>query len=265
MSPRLVRSFPWTMRRSLVVWDASNGGAVELRPGRVRARVRPRGPRGRADPSSPRSRPLASPRDARAAGGSTRAGAASSPRARALSRSSMKLLGSRARTRRTRASWSPSTRAPRPTPPGRFPPRSPRADAPRLAETPRPLLDDDRRPSPFATLSAVLLRVAPWVGGGAQVTLGVNWWNPASPPSPRASPPPPRDPTGRAVRPASSSPPSSHDPTSASSSPKRLRVDPSPAVRIRTGARFGVGMTAIVGPRRPESRSRRRGAGQPRR
>ena len=109
---------------------------------------------------------------------------------------------------------------------------------------PRPLLDDDRRPSPFATPSAVLLRVAPWVGGGAQVTLGVNWWNPAGSPAPSPAPAP--RPTGRAVRPASSSPPSSHDPTSASSSPKRLRVDPSPAVRIRTGARFGVGMTAIV-------------------
>ena len=112
------------------------------------------------------------------------------------------------------------------------------------ATDPRPRLRDDRRPSPFATLSAVLLRVAPWVGGGAQVTLGVNWWNPAGSPAPSPAPAP--RPTGRAVRPASSSPPSSHDPTSASSSPKRLRVDPSPAVRIRTGARFGVGMTAIV-------------------
>ena len=55
---------------------------------------------------------------------------------------------------------------------------------------PRPLLDDDRRPSPFATLSAVLLRVAPWVGGGAQVTLGVNWWNPAGSPAPSPRPRP---------------------------------------------------------------------------
>ena len=93
---------PRTMRRSLVVWDASNGGAVELGPGRVRARVRPRGPRGRAD-QAPRSRPLASPRRC-ARGGSldARAGAAKSPRATRFSRSS-RSRASRARpTRRTR-------------------------------------------------------------------------------------------------------------------------------------------------------------------
>ena len=247
VSPRLVRSFPWTMRRSLVVWDASNGGAVELGPGRVRARVRPRGPRGRADPSSPSQ----SPARLTAAMRARRVARRSRRRGELAARLALLALVALSRARASDeadASVLVTVSACAPAAPsGALPAAGVRvADAnARADETdPRPLLDDDRRPSPFATPSAVLLRVAPWVGGGAQVTLGVNWWNPAGSPAPSPAPAP--RPTGRAVRPASSSPPSSHDPTSASSSPKRLRVDPSPAVRIRTGARFGVGMTAIV-------------------
>jgi hypothetical protein len=77
------------------------------------------------------------------------------------------------------------------------------------------------------------------------VTLGVNWWNPAGSPAPSPAPRPEthrsRGPTRVVV--ASIIPRSDVRVVVA---PKRLRVDPSPAVRIRTGARFGVGMTAIV-------------------